>query len=79
MKQSMKTMDVQIEYAVQANDTGEYFTTSYDSGTLATAKLWKTYVGAEKLAKVWGSELRPRPTNKVVEVEVKIQTTRTVK
>jgi len=57
-----------IRFAVRSQD-GDYFAEN-EAGYLSEAKLWKTKRGAEALAKEWGSAIRPRQMNTVVEVEV---------
>lgn len=65
-----------IQYAVM-DDGGCYYTNDvYHSDNINKAKLWKTRAGANRLAKEWGSGCKPRPVNKVVEVEVVVRTSR---
>ena len=67
------TTESMIRYAVIADD-GEFYSESGEGQVeegLAGAKLWMTETGAKRLAREWGSAMRPRPKNKVVKVEIR--------
>ena len=66
---------ISIMYAVRDTGSGVYYNELYYGRSLKDAKLWKTAAGAERTARQWGSELRPRPVNVVVRVRVKTVTT----
>jgi len=67
-----------IMYAVRDTGSGLYYNDRIQEGPLKEAKLWKTAAGAERTAREWGSAMRPRPVNEVVEVRVKTVTTVTM-
>lgn len=61
-------------YAVRDARDGTYYNeyfnnpARYRAGKFEDAKLWKTYNGAAKTAKVWGSCGVPRNINEIIEV-----------